>query len=29
MAVAIVIWTAVGPERSHADFMADTKAPPA
>jgi len=27
MAVAIVIWTAVGPERSHADFMADAKAP--
>ncbi|HWC56837.1 MAG TPA: MFS transporter, partial [Sphingomicrobium sp.] len=27
MAVAIAIWTLLGPERSHADFMADAKAP--
>jgi SHS family lactate transporter-like MFS transporter len=26
MAVVIVIWTALGPERSHADFMADARA---
>jgi len=29
MAVAIAIWTFLGPERSHADFMADAKAAPA
>ena len=29
MAVAIVIWTAIGPERSRADFMAQAKAAPA
>jgi SHS family lactate transporter-like MFS transporter len=26
MAIAIAAWTAIGPERSHADFMADAKA---
>ena len=29
MAVAIAIWTFLGPERSHADFMADAGAAPA
>ena len=29
MAVAIVIWTAIGPERSRVDFMAQAKAAPA
>jgi SHS family lactate transporter-like MFS transporter len=29
MAVVIAIWTAIGPERSRADFMADAKAAPA
>jgi len=26
MAIIIAVWTAIGPERSHADFMADAKA---
>jgi hypothetical protein len=27
MAIVIAAWTAIGPERSHADFMADAKVP--
>jgi len=26
MAIIMAVWTAIGPERSHADFMADAKA---
>jgi SHS family lactate transporter-like MFS transporter len=26
MAVVIAIWTAIGPERRHADFIADARA---
>ena len=25
MALAIILWTAFGPERKHADFMADAQ----